>query len=143
MPKTPQPMVERRRPDHRRRQTVIRKLRRLCDDYNAKVVIVMTEPNNRQWIYKSHDDVPGIQQAIFHPRNRNIYDFAVMNQTDEQGRQRQVTPHDRQKLSPQTAPQSTVRRWPRLMPPPRYRPDSPAGVRHGSPPTLPRYHRDF
>lgn len=56
-------MVEPRRPDHRRRQTVIRKLRRLCDDYNAKVVIVMTEPNNRQWIYKTHDDVPGIQQV--------------------------------------------------------------------------------
>lgn len=23
----------------------------------------MTEPNNRQWIYKTHDDVPGIQQV--------------------------------------------------------------------------------
>lgn len=47
----------------RRRRTVFRKLRQLCQEFNMEAVVVLTDSMNRQWIYKSHDYVPAMRQA--------------------------------------------------------------------------------
>jgi ABC-type enterochelin transport system ATPase subunit len=47
----------------RRRRTVFRKLRQLCNEFDMAAVVVLTDSMNRQWIYKSHDYVPAMRQA--------------------------------------------------------------------------------
>jgi rRNA maturation protein Rpf1 len=48
----------------RRRKTVFRKLRQLCLQYNYKaVVLIADEHGNTQWLYKTHDRIPGFDQV--------------------------------------------------------------------------------
>ncbi|EED21205.1 hypothetical protein TSTA_084360 [Talaromyces stipitatus ATCC 10500] len=59
----------------RRRKTVFRKLRQLCLQYNYKaVVLIADEQGNNQWLYKTHDQIPGLEQIQEHPRTKNNND---------------------------------------------------------------------
>ncbi|KAE8159248.1 hypothetical protein BDV40DRAFT_303409 [Aspergillus tamarii] len=63
----------------RRRKTVFRKFRQLCDLFNMRAMVVLTDSENRHWIFKTHEDVPGVQQAMEHPRTQTYDDFHLMN----------------------------------------------------------------
>jgi hypothetical protein len=47
----------------RRRRTVFRKLRQLCNEFDMSAVVVLSDNLNRQWIFKTHDDVPAIGEV--------------------------------------------------------------------------------
>jgi hypothetical protein len=47
----------------RRRRTVFRKLRQLCNEFDMSAVVVLSDNLNRQWIFKTHDDVPAIREV--------------------------------------------------------------------------------
>ncbi|OJJ66302.1 hypothetical protein ASPBRDRAFT_48958 [Aspergillus brasiliensis CBS 101740] len=44
-----------------------------------KAMVVITDSDNRHWIFKTHEDVPGVQQALDHPRTQTHDDFYLLN----------------------------------------------------------------
>jgi hypothetical protein len=47
----------------RRRKTVFRKIRTLCTLFNLRCMVILVDDSNRQWIFKTHDEVPGTDQV--------------------------------------------------------------------------------
>ena len=51
-----------RTPD-RRRKTVFRKIRQLCHMFRLRAIVVLVDDSNRQWIYKTDDHIPYLDQV--------------------------------------------------------------------------------
>lgn len=47
----------------RRWKTVFRKIRSLCALFNLRCMVILVDDSNRQWIYKTDDEVPGTDQV--------------------------------------------------------------------------------
>lgn len=47
----------------RRRKTVFRKIRTLCTLFNLRCMVILVDDSNRQWIFKTHEEVPGTDQV--------------------------------------------------------------------------------
>ncbi|KAF5862042.1 hypothetical protein ETB97_012188 [Aspergillus alliaceus] len=73
----------------RRRKTVFRKFRQLCNAFHMRAMVVLVDSENRQWVFKTHDDIPGVEQALRHPPTQTLDDFHLLNRN--QPRQRPDT----------------------------------------------------
>jgi hypothetical protein len=47
----------------RRRRTVFRKLRQLCDEFDLSAMVVLIDNAGRQWIFKTDDNVAATREV--------------------------------------------------------------------------------
>ncbi|KAL4925812.1 uncharacterized protein BDV17DRAFT_294086 [Aspergillus undulatus] len=83
----------------RRRRTIFRKIRQYCEEFDIDAVIVLTDSANRQWIFKTADNVPAVYEAFNHPQTGTYDDFLLLRQTSAESR-----PDSRQSLERSSAP---------------------------------------
>jgi hypothetical protein len=59
----------------RRRKTVFRKIRTLCTLFNLRCIVILVDNSNRQWIFKTHKEVPRTDQVskAFRPTDSELY----------------------------------------------------------------------
>jgi hypothetical protein len=51
--------------ESRRRKTCFRKIRQLCALFRMRAMVVLVDKSDRHWIFKTHDDIPDLEQVGF------------------------------------------------------------------------------
>ncbi|KAJ6133137.1 hypothetical protein N7471_008352 [Penicillium samsonianum] len=82
--------------ESRRRKTCFRKIRQLCALCRMRAIVVLVDESDKHWIFKTHDDIPDLEQAIQHPQTHTYDDFEPLPPSSRripatQPSQRQIT----------------------------------------------------